>query len=424
MQVPRRVRVLVAGPGRYFPLPMGKPLLKEFRRRFWLPPRAHGDIIEDRTVSFLELFYDLVYVVVIGRAAHTLADHVTWGSVGEFATVFGLIWLAWMNGTLYYELHGREDGRTRLYVFIQMLLLALLAVYTAGAAHETAVQFAIVFVLYLLVLSWLWYTVRRQDSPQYMATTARYLTGMIVSIVVMAASVFLEDDARLIAWAGLFIAWMIFAYLSNKSPDADRGMSITDSMVERYGLFVIIVLGEVVVGVVDGLSDVERSFRTVSTGLLGLIIGFAYWWTYFDFVGRRRPVDSPPVRARWLLAHFPVTLSIAAAGAGMVSLVEHAEDASTPAATAWLLAGSIAVGLGALVVTIRTLGDFERLYEVYGPVLRGMLAAVAIVLAWGWWGPAPWLLALLTVVTLMAVWFLAVDRWLSLDDPDIIRPQG
>jgi low temperature requirement protein LtrA len=39
--------------------------------------------------------------------------------------VFGLIWVAWMNGTLYHELHGREDGRSRLYVFLQMLLLAV-----------------------------------------------------------------------------------------------------------------------------------------------------------------------------------------------------------------------------------------------------------------------------------------------------------
>jgi low temperature requirement protein LtrA len=66
-------------------------VLPEFRRRFWLPPRAHGEIIEDRTVSFLELFYDLVYVVVIGRAAHHLAEHVSWRGVGEFAVIFGLI---------------------------------------------------------------------------------------------------------------------------------------------------------------------------------------------------------------------------------------------------------------------------------------------------------------------------------------------
>ena len=104
-----------------------------FRRYFWKPPRAHGEVIEDRSVSFLELFYDLVYVVVIARAAHTLAEHVSWRGVADFAVVFGLIWIAWLNGTMYHDLHGRQDGRTRTFVFIQMALLALLAVFTSEA---------------------------------------------------------------------------------------------------------------------------------------------------------------------------------------------------------------------------------------------------------------------------------------------------
>ena len=62
-----------------------------FRRYFWKPPRAHGEVIEDRSVSFLELFYDLVYVIVIARAAHTLAEHVSWRGAADFAVVFGLI---------------------------------------------------------------------------------------------------------------------------------------------------------------------------------------------------------------------------------------------------------------------------------------------------------------------------------------------
>ena len=65
-----------------------------FRRHFWQPPRAHGDVIEGREVSFLELFYDLVYVVVISQATRHLAGDVTWAGVGRFAVVFGLIWLA------------------------------------------------------------------------------------------------------------------------------------------------------------------------------------------------------------------------------------------------------------------------------------------------------------------------------------------
>lgn len=72
-----------------------------FRRYFWMPPRAHGDVIVGREVSFLELFYDLVYVVVISQAAHHLAGEVTWAGVGRFAVVFGLIWLAWINEAVY-----------------------------------------------------------------------------------------------------------------------------------------------------------------------------------------------------------------------------------------------------------------------------------------------------------------------------------
>jgi hypothetical protein len=57
------------------------------RQWLWRPPRAHGEVVADRTVSFLELFYDLVYVAVIGQAAHHLAEHVTARGAAEFAIV-------------------------------------------------------------------------------------------------------------------------------------------------------------------------------------------------------------------------------------------------------------------------------------------------------------------------------------------------
>ena len=103
----------------------------------WRPPRPHGETITGRTVSFLELFYDLVYVAVVSQAAHHLADHVTARGVAEFAVVFALIWIGWINGSLYLELHGREDGRTRTIVFVQMGVLVLLAVFTAEAAGSS-----------------------------------------------------------------------------------------------------------------------------------------------------------------------------------------------------------------------------------------------------------------------------------------------
>ena len=46
------------------------------RKWFRTPPRRHGEVVAEREVSFLELFYDVVYVVLIGRATHHLAEHV------------------------------------------------------------------------------------------------------------------------------------------------------------------------------------------------------------------------------------------------------------------------------------------------------------------------------------------------------------
>ncbi len=397
---------------------MADSMFAQFRRRFWMPPRAHGDIIEDRSVSFLELFYDLVYVVVIARAAHTLAKEITWRSVGEFVVIFALIWIAWVNGTLYYELHGREDGRTRVFVFIQMIFLTLLAVLTGDAAGDSGAQFAVVYILQLAVVSWLWYSVRRQDSEEFMEVTRHYLIGLLVSIGLMAISIAVPNEFRVAVWALLILTSVGFGLSFSRFEAMESGITITHSMVERFGLFVIIVLGEVVVGVVDGLSEAEDNVRSIVTGVIGLCVGFAYWWTYFDFVGRRLPVDTARMSTRWSFLHLPVTLSIAAAGAAMVSLIEHSSDARTPAATAWLLSGAVAVGLWALIFKIRTLIDYDRFPAIYRPVAPLMLSASVVAVVVAVWAPTPWLFALILVVVLSLVWLVSVLGWFRNEDAD------
>lgn len=204
----------------------------------------------------------------------------------------------------------------------------------------------------------------------------------------------------------------------------DAGIHATDSMVERFGLFVIIVLGEVVVGVVDGLSEAAHNTRSIAIGMIGLCVGFAYWWTYFDVVGRRLPIDRGPTRTRWMFLHFPVTASIAAAGAAMVSLIEHAGYEHTPSATAWLLAGSVALGLLALIFKMRTLADYDRMPNIYKPLTRMMAPAAVVALVAAVWAPAPWLFAFIIVVILLTVWLFAVSRWLDLNYPELPSPQG
>jgi low temperature requirement protein LtrA len=307
---------------------MASEIPRRFKRWFWRPPRAHGEVIADRQVSVLELFYDLVYVAVIGQAAHHLAEHVTVRGVAEFAVVFALIWIAWINGSLYLELHGREDGRTRSIVFLQMGILVLLAAFTADAADTSGRGFAVVYAIYQVLQTWLWYSVWRQDrrdDSEYQALAGRYVVGMGLSAAVIGASAFLSATPRLLVWAGLGVAWIVGIVLAARSSRVGLGLTPTDSLVERFGLFTIIVLGEVVLGVVAGLSAAERDAKTIITGLLALWLGFGFWWIYFDLVGRRLPRADGGALSNWVMSHLPITGAITAAGAGMVSLIGHAQ---------------------------------------------------------------------------------------------------
>src|SRR5206468_8352158 len=231
----------------------------QFKRWLTAPPRPHGAVLKDRTVSNLELFYDLAYVAVIAQASRHLAEHVSLQGFVGFVVVFAMLWFAWFNGSLYVELHGREDGRTRLLVFLQMGLLALLAVFTGEAAGATGPQFALVYAVFLAVMGWAWYSVReldRVERPEFMRITAFYVGGMIISTLVVGTTAAFPDASwRVLTWAIFAGAWLVFMQLGSRSRGRQaEGILPTDSLVERFGLFTIIVLGEVILGVVTGLS--------------------------------------------------------------------------------------------------------------------------------------------------------------------------
>jgi low temperature requirement protein LtrA len=380
----------------------------DLRRWFTQPPRRHGDVDTDRTVSFLELFYDLVFVVLIAQIAHTLAGDISWNGARDFAVVFGLIWIAWLNGSLYHELHGREDGRSRAYIFVQMLILVVLAVYAGDAAGDDGQGFAIAYAVLLLVLTLQWYGVRRVDSDEWNSITGSYITGMIVLAISMFASAFLDDSARLVLWAVLVAMFLLGTVVqASLAGDPVAVMIATESMTERLGLFTIIVLGEVVVGVVDGLSEAERDGTTIATGLIALSIGFGFWWNYFDFVGRRVPRPKRASMTAWLDTHLPMAASIAAAGAGMVALIEHAGDDRSPEPTAWLIGGATALLLVCLAVILSTI-DYEGVDEqVVGPVVAALVVGAIAVLLVAALRPVPWLLALLLSAILAAIWLFA-----------------
>jgi low temperature requirement protein LtrA len=387
-------------------------MLRQFWKRFWMPPRAHGDVRHERRVSYVELFYDLVFVVVVARAAHALAHHVTWGGVGVFAVTFAMVWVLWLNGTLYYELHGREDGRTRTFVFLEMTLLALLAVFTEDAGGKYGREFAIVYSLLLAVVTMFLWRVQSFDAPEYLAQARRYVALMVASLAIVGASVFAPDGWRVWMWAAFAIMWLAATLATFMRPrPADQVANVpTESVVERFDLFTILVLGEVVSGVVIGLSGSQSATTGMVAAVFGMLLAFAFWWLYFDFVSHHIPVNESRLFGTWIAWHLPASAAIVAAGAAVVSLVEHAEESHTPTPTAWLLAGATSIFLVSLVGVSQTLPHYRAENHGFPAVVATLIVASVAVLVVGALRPVAWLFSLLLVIIASVGWVVGAVR--------------
>lgn len=403
-------------PGADVPIPAGSRLkVAGARLKSWFGagPRRHGEVIRERNVSYLELFYDLVFVVLIGLAAHALSTDMSRRGVIDFLAVFGLIWVAWINGSLYHELHGRDDGRSRLYIFAQMLVLAVLAMFTEQAGGTAGSGFALAYSALLALLLWQWYEVWRRDPPEARPAATPYLVALLCMMIASAASSLMPAAPRAVAWLAMVVGWVILGiirYLSESVPLAFFQPST--ALVERVALFVIIVLGETVVGIVDGLNEGAPGPATVVTGLLALCVAFGVFWNHFDVVGAREPLSRRSSLATWFFSQLPLTCAIAALGAAMGGLIAHAQDSRVPEPIAWTLVVAVSVALMTIGVTVSSVDGGDARVRV--PNVGYLLGVLALLLL-PFFGLRPWLLA-------SSVLFVLTVTWLSGFVPINIEP--
>jgi len=173
---------------------------------------------------------------------------------------------------------------------------------------------------------------------------------------------------------------------------------------------IIIVLGETVTGVVSGLVNAALNPLTLAVGMVAVVVGFGAWWTYFDFVGNRKPRPDRAATAVWMLAHLPLTAAVAAIGATMVTLVEHAHDRHGPAPAVWLLCVATAGTLVMAMVLAGSLEVWRTDRARYRPVAIACAAVALLCPVVAALRPAPLLLVGALVVLLSIPWSIAVVR--------------
>lgn len=349
------------------------------KRQWWAKPRLRTDEEEDRErrVGWLELFFDLVFVVVVAELSHSLAEHISIEGVVGFVLLFIPVWWIWIGGTFYNERFETNDVSNRIFVFLQMLPVAALAVFAHDALGETSIGFALAYAAGRIIIIILWLRGGWHDQ-RFRPVSNRYAIGFGVSFLLFVSSVFTPPPLRFWLW-GLGLLIDVVTPMTTLHIQARLPRFSTSRLPERLGLFVIIVLGETLVGVVRGMAELHHlTLATGVTGALGMAVGFGLWWVYFDFVARRQFKRGRWWPLIWTYLHLPLLMGIVAVGAGVGNVVAS-EETSLPGEVRWLIAGAVAVALiiiGLLELTLRRRED-EPTHPRLSPLLKiagGLLA--------------------------------------------------
>ncbi|MEV5974869.1 low temperature requirement protein A [Streptomyces sp. NPDC051921] len=351
---------------------------------------------EPRHAGWLELFFDLVFVAVVAQLSHGLHGDPGWR---EFAVFLGLYfppWWMWANLTVSANLFQDDSARRRVVMLTAMLCLAVMAAAVPEADGDRAPAYALGYAGTRVVLLALWWPATRFPPPRALPRW-RPLTYCLLSGLLWAGSAAVPAPWRYAVWAVLLLAEMVLLLTA-------RGRGIpgrvhTGHLVERVGLFVIIVLGESVLALVTA-TDHTWTARAGIVAFLGFVLLAALWWSYFDFASTaaERVIGTAGTREAYLLArdvggflHFFVTAAVISMAAGLATAVEESGHDHLPRGAVWALAGGLAVYHAAHALIALRFGRPLRAVAVWA--LPGVAIPLLVVL--GADVLPPWLVVLL-----------------------------
>jgi low temperature requirement protein LtrA len=324
----------------------------------------------DRHATWLELFFDLVFVVAIAALAGYLHDNLTPGGFLGFLLLFAPVGWVWMSFAYYADQFDTDDALFRIAMLAAMLGSAVLAVNVGGALGPDPAGFVLANVALRALLvglyAWAW-----RGAPAARPISVRYATGFSVGSVLWLGSLLAPEPLRYALWAlalALEMGMPVFSYSTFRSVPGHAS-----HMPERFGLFTILVLGESVIILTSGVIDTSWQPGSVLAAVGGFVVAACLWWLYFDRIDEEAIGQSftsgvaGVVRSHvWGYGHLLVWAGIAAASIGIEFAIL---EASEPA----LAAGPRAALCGGISLYLLAIGAVQR--ATPGSLANDVLAA-------------------------------------------------
>ncbi|WP_413875476.1 low temperature requirement protein A [Albidovulum sp.] len=361
------------------------------------PHEAH------RASTTLELFFDLVSVIAIAAVTaglhHAIAEGHGIDALPRFVILFLAVWWAWMNFTWLASAFDNDDGFHRI---LTMMIMGGALIFAGGAAHIfTTLDFSFGLLGWIVMragMIGLW--LRAASGPaEYRTTCLRYAGGIALAQVGWTLTYFTTAPGSPAFFAACALCFLLEFAVPPFAESARATPFHRHHIIERYGLLMIISLGEIVLSVSHGFASlfgVHPSAAVALTSVAALVIVFAVWWIYF--CEEEHLITTRLATALvWGYGHVLIFMATAALGAAIAAAVDvatHHAEASPQDVSAWL-GGALALGSAALWVTRDRVLDLAPRYRLAQPAMALVFAAAGAA------GLPVWTFALLAVLAVI-----------------------
>ena len=312
-------------------------------------------------MSPLELFFDLVFVFALTQVTAFMAEDPTFAGMGRGLMILALLWWAWGGYAWLTTTVDPELGKPRVVMFLAMGAFLVVALATPGAFGEDGVLWGVAyFAVRLLHVALFWV------AAQGDAAMRRQVLGLLWSAIpgaglVILASAAFDGTTRDVLWA----AALVLDYGIVLSFGAEGWQVHAEHFAERFGLVIIIALGESIVAIGVGAEDLGTTAEEIVAAGIALAIVCMLWWAYFDLyalVAERRFRQAVGVeqlriaRDSYALLHFLMIAGIVLFALGVKKVLEHPEDPLKEMPAVALCGGLALYALGMVAFRLRNTG--------------------------------------------------------------------
>ncbi|MCM3782448.1 low temperature requirement protein A [Neobacillus mesonae] len=281
-----------------------------------------------KKVTWLELFYDLLFVAAVSKATHVLlhAEHgiIPLEYLAKFVFIFVPVWWAWVGQTLFINRFGQDIFIHRILIILQLFFILIMTASLSPDFNQFYIPFLVGYIG-SRVLTAIQYLVIHKTNADPEHTTAFYLgTHFFIGILISVCSVFFDSWIRyVILYLGIAVD-IIFPLIGRRY--LIRAPINTHHLFERFALFTLILLGESVISILAVLQFNHWDLPSILFVSFTSLLVIAIWWQYFDNVETKVNKNIHTTGQTIIYGHLFIYLSMSMIAASIQLLYQNQLD--------------------------------------------------------------------------------------------------